>query len=108
MSVSEPGRVFPTAAVPEPPLTYDPQTNRWSGANSLFSIWMDDATFRAYAAAWCDYTCWLPDLPPAERLAAAVTRCRRIGYWYGCECNYDPRVHITYHSNRCDPTSTSR
>ena len=97
MSVSEPGRMFPATVTPEPLLAYDPQTNRWSGTNSSFSVWMDDPTFRAYAAAWCEYARWFPHLPPGERLAAAVTYCRRLSYWDGCERNHDHRIHIKYH-----------
>ena len=95
-SVSEPGKTFPAPTVPEPLLAYDPQTNQWSGANASFSVWMDDATFRAYAAVWCEYTHWLPQLPPAERFTAALAHCQRLVYWNGCERNYDHRIRITY------------
>lgn len=80
----------------EPLLTYDQQTGCWSGADTWVTVWMDDATLRAYAAAWVTWPRWLPDLPPAERQAAALRHCQRVAYWYGSERNYDPRVHLTY------------
>lgn len=82
---------------PEPLLTYDQHTGRWSGAHGSFSLWMDDATFRAYVAAWSQWPTWLPDRPPAERQAAAVAYCQRLCYWVGCERNYDRRIHFTFH-----------
>lgn len=83
--------------IQEPLLTYDPHTNRWSGANAHFSIWMDDATFRAYVAVWYEQTTWLADRPVEECQAAAIARCQRLSYWAGCDRNGDHRVHITYH-----------
>lgn len=80
----------------EPKLEYRPETGRWEGENSQFSLSMDDATFRAYVASWYEWKQWLPNCPPAERRAAAVVHCQRISYWFGCEKNYDPRVHIRY------------
>jgi hypothetical protein len=81
----------------EPTLLYDPHTSHWAGANASFSVWMEDATFRTYVAAWYEWSSWLPDLPSEERLATAVAHCRRLDYWNGCERNYDRRVHITYY-----------
>lgn len=81
----------------EPKLEYQPETGRWVGANAQFSIWMDDTTFLAYVASWYEWTRWLPDRPPVERRAAAVAHCQRVSYWFGCEKNYDPHVHIRYH-----------
>jgi hypothetical protein len=81
----------------EPMLNYQPETGRWSGANAQFSLWMDDATFRAYVASWVDWRQWLPHLPAAERQARAVAHCQRVRYWQGCERNYDRRVHLRYH-----------
>lgn len=86
-----------TSLVQELILTYNPHTGQWSGANQQFSVWMDDATFRSYAAAWYEETTWLADRPPEERRAAAIARCQCLSYWNGCERNYDRRVHITYH-----------
>lgn len=91
-------RLMPrTPAFQEPLLTYDPQTGRWFGANAQFSVWMDDATFQAYAAVWYQETTWLADRPLHERQAAARAYCRRLSYWQGCERNYDRRVHLSYH-----------
>ncbi len=86
-----------SGAIQEPILTYDPQTDRWRGANEQFSIWMNDATFCAYVASWYDWRQWLPDYSPAERRVAAVAHCQRVMYWLGCERNYDRRVHIAYY-----------
>jgi|SRR5579875_18016 hypothetical protein len=100
MQYSEQGNIGPGQLVQqahEPILTYDQQTGQWSGANRHFSVWMDDATFRSYAAVWYEETTWLADRPLAERRAAAIARCQRLSYWDGCERNYDQRVHITYH-----------
>ena len=72
MSASEPETVFPTPPVQEPTLLSDPHTGRWTGANASFSVWMDDATFRASVAAWYEWPTWLPDLPHAR------TRGRRL------------------------------
>lgn len=80
----------------EPKLEYQPEKGLWVGANTQFSIWMNDATFLAYVASWYEWTRWLPDHPPAERRAAAVAHCQRVSYWSGCEKNYDLRVHIRY------------
>jgi hypothetical protein len=91
------GRGQTTWQVQEPVLIYDQQTGHWRGANEQFSIWMDDATFRAYVASWYDWPAWLPDRTPAERHALAVTHCQRVRYWFGSERNYDRRVHLTYH-----------
>lgn len=81
----------------EPILTYDSQKGRWSGANAQFSVWMDDATFCAYVASWCDWQQWLPGRSPAERRAAPVAHCQRVSYWFRCEFKFDQRIHITYH-----------
>jgi hypothetical protein len=81
----------------EPMLVYQPEIGQWRGANAQFSIWMDDATFHAYVAAWYNWLQWLADRPPAERRTAAVAHCQRVRYWVGCERNYDRRVHIIYH-----------
>lgn len=81
----------------EPLLVYEPRTGRWSGANALFTIWMDHATFCAYVAAWYNWPAWLPDQSPQERYAAAVAHCQQVRFWSGCERNYDRRVHISYH-----------
>lgn len=96
MSGSKPEALPPVTPVQEPLLLYDPQTDRWAGANTSFSIWMDDATFHAYVAAWYEWPTWLPDLPQEERLVATIAHCQRLCYWNGCERNYDRRVHITY------------
>lgn len=90
-------RAQPVISYQEPLLTYDRQADRWYGANEHFSIWMDDATFHAYVTSWYNWRSWLPELPAAERRAAAVAHCQRVSYWRGCERNYDSRVHITYH-----------
>ncbi len=97
MIKSEPQAVLPTTRVPEPTLRYDPQTKRWTGANAVFSVWMDHDTFCAYTRIWYEWSNWLPDLPPQKRLAAAVAHCQRLCYWHGCERNYDRRVHLTYY-----------
>jgi hypothetical protein len=97
MSKSDLETVLPIASVQEPALLYDPRTGRWSGASASFSVWMDDTTFRAYVATWYEWPTWLVDLSPEERLGAAVSHCRRLEYWRGCERNYDYRVHITYY-----------
>jgi hypothetical protein len=81
---------------PEPMLTYQPDTGRWSGANAQFSIWMDDDTLRAYVASWVNWRQWLPHLPAEERHALATGHCQRVAYWQNCERNYDRRVHLTY------------
>jgi hypothetical protein len=89
--------VIPTMSIQEPVLLYDQHTDRWAGANASFSVWMHDATFRAYVAAWYEWSTWLPKLPQEQRLATAVAHCQRLDYWNGCEHNYDRRVHIIYH-----------
>lgn len=88
---------LPMTPLHEPALLYDPQTDRWAGANGSFTVWMDDDTFRTYVAAWYEWPTWLPDLSPEERLTATVAHCRRLHYWNGCERNYDRRVHIIYY-----------
>lgn len=88
---------LPARSFQEPVLTYDYQAGRWSEANEQFSVWMDDPTFQAYIASWYDWKQWLPDCLPAERRAAAMAHCLRVRYWAGCEHNFDPQVHITYH-----------
>jgi len=97
MKPGEPEGASCTKPEREPVLIYDPHAGHWVGTNASFSVWMDDATFRAYAASWYEWPTWLPDLPQEERFAAAVSYCRRLCYWNGCERNYDRRVHITYH-----------
>lgn len=82
---------------PEPLLHYDPQTNRWSGRNASFSIWMDHDTFCSYARVWYEWTTWRSDLSPQKRVAAAMAHCQRLAYWHGCERNFDYRIHITLH-----------
>lgn len=101
MNGSDPHVVLPVTPIREPALLYDRHTGRWAGANAWFVVWMDDATFRAYVAAWYEWPTWLPDRSPDERLAASVAHCQRLEYWRGCERNDDRRVHIIYYDRLC-------
>lgn len=56
MQPQETESVVPTKPEQEPVLIYDPLTGRWAEVNASFTVWMDDAIFRAYVASWYEWS----------------------------------------------------